>query len=67
MLNNLNILDRLDVTANILQILNYFENLRQTSNDRILKELQRQNTEYLEKIIKQNEEILRKIQSKGEV
>lgn len=54
-----NILERLDVISDVLQILNYAENKQQTSNDRIMKELQHQNAEYLEKIIEQNKEIIR--------
>lgn len=66
MLNDdFNVLERLDVIANVLQILNYIENTKQTSNDKIMKELQHQNAEYLEKIIKQNEKILQIIGEKS--
>ena len=47
-----NLFDTLDVLSNILQILNYWENTQQTSNDRIMKELQHQNTEFLTEILK---------------
>lgn len=60
MLNN-NLFGTLDVISNILQILNYYENTQQTSNDRIMKELQHQNKEYLEIIIRQNKEILERL------
>ena len=60
MLNN-NLFGTLDVISNILQILNYYENTQQTSNDKIMKELQHQNKEYLEIIIKQNKEIIERL------
>ena len=44
-------MNSLEFIANILQILNYVENTTQSSNDRILYELQKQNTDYLEKIL----------------
>lgn len=44
-------MDSLNFVANILQILNYFENITQNNNDRILQELQHQNKKYLEKIL----------------
>lgn len=44
-------MENLNFVANVLQILNYFENLTQNNNDKILKELQKQNKEYLEKIL----------------
>lgn len=61
-----NVLEGLDVISDILQILNYVENRQQTSNDRIMKELQHQNAEYLEKIIEQNNEIIRLLKLKGD-
>ena len=44
-------MNNLETLANLLQVLNYAENKSQSSNDRILYELQKQNTEYLEKIL----------------
>ena len=57
-----NLFDTLDVLSNILQILNYWENTQQTSNDRIMKELQHQNTEFLTEILKNQTEILRRLE-----
>jgi uncharacterized protein (DUF608 family) len=57
-----NFFDSLDVISNILQILNYWENKQQTSNDKIMKELQHQNTEFLEQILNNQIEILNKIE-----
>lgn len=62
-MRNNNIFDTLDVISNILQILNYYENTQQTSNDRIMKELQHQNKEYLEIIIEQNKKILERLEN----
>jgi Cdc6-like AAA superfamily ATPase len=44
--------------ANVLQVLNYIENAKQTSNDRIMSELEKQDNEYLGKIILMLDEIL---------
>jgi hypothetical protein len=44
--------------ANILQIFNYIENAKQTSNDRIMNELQKQDREYFDKIITKLDKIL---------
>lgn len=57
-----NFFDSLDVLSNILQILNYWENKQQTSNDKIMKELQHQNAEFLEQILNNQIEILKKIE-----
>ena len=50
--------------ANILQIFNYIENAKQTSNDRIMSELQKQDREYFDKIILKLDKIL-EILTKG--
>jgi len=57
-----NLFDTLDLLSNILQILNYWENTQQTSNDRIMKELQHQNTEFLTEILKNQTEILTQLE-----
>lgn len=61
MLNN-NFLENLEIIANILQVVNYLENVQQTSNDEIMKALERQNREYLETAIKQNKEIIERLE-----
>lgn len=43
--------------ANIVQIFNYIENSQQTSNDKIMLELQKQNEVYLENILKRLERL----------
>ena len=62
MLNNSFNPEQLALMANIVQIFNYIENTQQTSNDRILLELQRQNKIYLETLIKQNNEIIERLE-----
>lgn len=57
--NNLETLDLLSVISFCITIFNLQNNLKQTSNDDLLKELKIQDTEYLQKIISQNEEIIR--------
>lgn len=47
----LSFLDLLNVLSIILQIEGYEENLKQTSNDELLNELNKQNREYLDRII----------------
>lgn len=57
MLNNVFDAEQLALVANIMQVANYVENLQQTSNDRILQELERQNKVYLEEILKRLERL----------
>ena len=57
MLNNPLDTEQLALLANIVQIFNYIENAQQTSNDRIMLELQRQNKVYLEEILKRLERL----------
>lgn len=57
--NNLETLDILSVIGFCIAIFNLQNNLKQTSNDELLKELKIQDTDYLQKIISQNEEILK--------
>lgn len=63
MTNNqdLSSLDILTVFSVILQIMGYQQDKQQVSNDILLKELQRQNSEYLEKIISNEKEILQSL------
>lgn len=57
--DNLSWLDILTVFSVILQIMGYQQDKQQVSNDILLKELQKQNSEYLEKIIRNEKEILK--------
>lgn len=63
--NNLEILDVLSIISFVIAVLNYQENLKQTSNNELLKELQNQDVTMNDKIINklklielQNKEIL---------
>lgn len=49
---------KLDIFANILQVVTFLEVFAEANNNDILQELQHQNETYLQKIINQNEEIL---------
>lgn len=62
MINNQNgnysFLDMLNVFSVILQMIGYDKDQKQTSNDDLLRALQRQDREYLEKIISNQNQIL---------
>lgn len=51
-------LSYLTLFSTFLGVMNYSENLRQTSNDDLMEELKKQAKGYMEKIMEQNEEIL---------
>lgn len=53
------ILTKLSVIADILQVSNYQLNMTQVSNDDLMKTLNNQNQDYLEIIIEQNKEIIK--------
>lgn len=59
--NSLSFLDMLTVFSVMLQTVGYEQDQRQTSNDVLLKELQKQNTLYLDKIIENQHKILEKL------
>ena len=63
--NDLNILDVLAIVSVILQIKGYQNDMSQSSNDDLMRELQRQDRTYLEKIIEKQEEILQKLSELG--
>lgn len=56
--NKLSYLDALNVFSVILQMIGYQNDQMQTSNDDLLRELQKQDREYLDKIIQNQNEIL---------
>ena len=56
--DNLSVLDFLAVFSVFLQIMGYKNDQKQASNDVLLNELRRQDSEYLEKIIKTQNDIL---------
>ena len=59
--NNLNFLDMLTILSVALQIMGYQNDMSQSSNDDLMRELQRQDKAYLEKIIENEKKILEKL------
>ena len=59
--NNLDLLDMLTILSVALQIMGYQNDMSQSSNDDLMKELQRQDKAYLEKIIENENKILEKL------
>ena len=59
--NNLDFLDMLTILSVALQIMGYQNDMSQSSNDDLMKELQRQDNAYLEKIIENENKILEKL------
>ena len=59
--NNLNFLDMLTILSVMLQIMGYQNDMSQSSNDDLMRELQRQDKAYLEKIIENQNKILEKL------
>ena len=56
--NQIDILENLSILANVLQVANYSENLKQTSNDELMKRLEAQDNIYLKTIVAQNNKII---------
>ena len=59
--NNLDFLDMLTILSVMLQIMGYQNDMSQSSNDDLMRELQRQDKVYLEKIIENQTKILEKL------
>ena len=59
--NNLDFLDMLTILSVILQIMGYQNDMSQSSNNDLMRELQRQDKAYLEKIIENQNKILEKL------
>ena len=59
--NNLDFLDMLTILSVMLQIMGYQNDMSQSSNDDLMKELQRQDKAYLEKIIENQNRISEKL------
>ena len=56
-------LEKLDLVSDISQLISLYLLLKDASNNDLMRELQRQNTEYFERIIKLLEEIKEKCQN----
>ena len=63
--NNLDFLDVLTILSVALQIMGYQNDMSQSSNDDLMKEIQRQDKAYLEKIIENENKILEKLADLG--
>ena len=63
--NNLEYLDVLTILSVILQIMGYQNDMSQSSNDDLMRELQRQDKAYLDKIIENQNKILEKLADLG--
>lgn len=59
--NNLDFLDMLTILSVMLQIMGYQNDMSQSSNDDLMRELQRQDKAYLGKIIENQNKILEKL------
>ena len=59
--NNLDFLDMLTILSVMLQIMGYQNDMSQSSNDDLMRELQRQDKAYLEKIVEKQNKILEKL------
>ena len=59
--NNLDLLDMLTILSVMLQIMGYQNDMSQSSNDDLMKELQRQDKAYLEQIVENQNKILEKL------
>ena len=59
--NNLNFLDVLTILSVALQIMGYQNDMSQSSNDDLMRELQIQDKAYLDKIIENQNKILEKL------
>ena len=63
--NNLDFLDMLTILSVALQIMGYQNDMSQSSNDDLMRELQKQDKAYLEKIIENQNKILNKLADLG--
>ena len=63
--NNLDFLDVLTILSVALQIMGYQNDMSQSSNDDLMRELQRQDKAYLEQIIENQNKILEKLADLG--
>ena len=63
--NNLEFLDILTILSVILQIMGYQNDMSQSSNDDLMRELHRQDKAYLYKIIENQNKILEKLADLG--
>ena len=63
--NSFEFLDLLTILSLVMQIMGYQNDISQSSNDDLMRELQRQNKAYLDKILETQKEILEKLAKLG--
>lgn len=63
--NNFTVIDILAVLSLMLQVEGYKNDMSQSSNDDLMRELQKQDREYLERIIETQNKILDKLADLG--
>ena len=63
--NSFEFLDLMTILSLVLQIMGYQNDISQSSNDDLMRELQRQNKAYLDKILETQKEILEKLAKLG--
>ena len=63
--NNLDFLDMLTILSVMLQIMGYQNDMSQSSNDDLMRELQRQDKAYLEQIVENQNKMLEKLADLG--
>ena len=63
--NNLDLLDALTILSVMLQIMGYQNDMSQSSNDDLMRDLQRQDKAYLEQIVENQNKILEKLADLG--
>ena len=63
--NSFEFLDLLAILSLVLQIMGYQNDISQSSNDDLMRELQRQNKAYIDKILETQKEILEKLAKLG--
>ena len=59
--NNFDFIDLLTILSLVLQIMGYQNDMSQSSNNDLMRELQRQDKAYLEKIVENQNKILEKL------
>ena len=63
--NGLEFLDILTIFSVMLQVVGYKNDISQSSNDDLMRELQKQDKSYLDKIIENQNKILKKLADLG--
>ena len=63
--NGLDFLDILTIFSVVLQVVGYKNDISQSSNDDLMRELQKQDKRYLDKIIENQNKILEKLADLG--